>query len=304
MTSYECLYCLKKFKKKSNYSDHIKTVKHNEIILEKLNEFKKQNIDLHKENILLKTENIYKSKELDNYKNSVEKLNKDNEQIKLEKIELLSKFNEQQNEVMNKILDKNINNSNNNKDKLLYDKEKEKSISSLTYANIHFANAPPLFKIDNFRINDYDYNIKEEKEKLLNMIMNYHENKILYKLLGDHIIKFYKKTDQKQQSFHSTDCSRLTYIVKELIENVNKWIQDKNGIIISNKIIKPLIDKCVELLMEFQTKLTQELIIDLDNIDKRIYSILDIISSIDKGELADEVNKYIAPYFTVTKLIE
>ncbi len=295
MTLYECIYCLKNFKKKSNYSDHIKTLKHNEIILNKLNDLKKQNIELHKENILLKTENIYKSKELENYKNSIEKLNKDNDSVKLEKIELLSKFNEQQNEVLNKILD-----SNNNNRIEKYDK----NVSSLTYANTHFSNAPPLFKIDNFRINDYDYNIKEEKEKLLNIIMNYHENKILHKLLGDHIIKFYKKTDQTQQSFHSTDCSRLTYIVKELIEDVNKWIQDKNGIIISNKIIKPLIDKCVELLMEFQTKLTQELIIDMDKIDKRIYSILDIISSIDKGELADEVNKYIAPYFTVTKMIE
>ncbi len=335
MNNFNCIICDLNFAQLANLKSHYLSVKHinkslknykqlkeknNELLnininLEKENnkiknefdEIKKNNdiinkinIQLTQENLLLKTKNINNEKIIEEKNNKIKVHNITVSKLNTKINELSKKLDEEYNKKDNIIKDQiNILNKFAEKEEI-----KDVGMSALTYANKYYTNAPALLRISNYQINDYDLTNPEEKEKLLNTIINYHDNKTLHRLLGDHIIKYYKKTNPEDQSFHSTDCSRLTYIVRDIVENAGKWIQDRNGIIVSDKIIKPIVEKCVEMLIELQTQLTKELAANLNKIDKRIYNILEIISSIDKGEMVNEINKYIAPYFSLQKLIK
>ncbi len=90
--------------------------------------------------------------------------------------------------------------------------------SSINYVNQHYQDAPPLEKITNFVINGIDTNDASQHDKFIGDVIYYHNNKILHQLLGDHIISIYKKTDLSKQSFHTTDTSRLNYVVR-IFEN-------------------------------------------------------------------------------------
>jgi hypothetical protein len=90
--------------------------------------------------------------------------------------------------------------------------------SSINYVNEHYQDAPPLEKITNFVINGIDTNDASQHDKFIGDVIYYYNNKILHQMLGDHIISIYKKTDLSKQSFHTTDTSRLNYVVR-LFEN-------------------------------------------------------------------------------------
>jgi len=168
-------------------------------------------------------------KHLDKLKviNDIEIIKKENQELKQKLADkekemqqkLLEKENEKLEEV-NKILKeqsgKIINNTQNN----------TINIGSINYVNEHFKDAPPLEKITNFIINGIDTNDASQHDKFIDDIIYYNKNKILHQLLGDHIVDLYKKNDLNKQSFHTTDTSRLNYVVR-IIENSNELVDQQ-----------------------------------------------------------------------------
>ena len=86
--------------------------------------------------------------------------------------------------------------------------------NNMSYVNKHFKNAPPLKKISDYTINGIDLDDDTQIDKLTENIIYSYKNKCLHKLIGDHIVKHYKKDDLKLQSFHATDIARRKYLVK------------------------------------------------------------------------------------------
>ena len=117
----------------------------------------------------------------------------------------------------------------------------------------------------------------------------------------NHIIKCYKKENPEEQSFHTTDCSRLNYIVRDLMENALSWSVDKNGIKICSSIIKPLIEKCINSLLEHQKELLDEMSLGNYQSKETVQTIINVLITIDKGSLESDINKYIAPFFNLHK---
>ena len=206
---FECKICNYSTEVKSNINRHNKSEKH----LEKI----KNNIEISKNNNSsnsLQKENNELKEQLNNYKLNMETLKKEYElKIQQKDIEIQQKEIEKL-ESINKILIEhktintynkiNINSHNNSAHSYVVDKFKE---------------APPLKKIDNFKIDGLDPNNKEELPKFIDNIIYSSKNKSLDSLLGNHLVKIYKKNNLEEQSFHSTDVSRLNYIVK-LTENL------------------------------------------------------------------------------------
>ncbi len=189
---YICEYCDYSTIDKGNYSHHKKSKKH----LAKLDQIKIQDYyTIKKENDELKMKLVETEKKL---------LEKENE-----KLEAINKIYQEQ-------AAKCINNTQNN----------TINIGTLNYINSQFPNAPPLEKITNFVINGIDTNDASQHDKFIGDIIYHHNNKILHTFLGDHIVKLYKKTDQTQQSFHTTDTSRLNYAVR-IVDNVDMY--DSSG---------------------------------------------------------------------------
>ena len=231
------------------------------------------------EDIAIKLEYSEKEKEL--YKKSEK-----------EKSELLNNFMVNANVLLNKASDNT---------KITAQAMQSVSVSALKYANDKFKNAPALLPLENFNINNLDFDNQEDRAQLIETLIYNAKQKSLDKLLGDHIIKVYKKENPANQSFHVTDCSRLNFIVRELIENALIWSVDKNGIKICSSIVKPLIEKCINILLDHQKELLSLLGQGQLNKQYDIEIIIELLMSIDKGYLENDINKYIAPYFNLEK---
>ena len=263
--NYSCKNCDFSTNHKSSFYRHTKT-----------------HTKTHNNNLSIKLE--YAEKEVEIFK-----------KLEKEKSEMLNNFMNNANILLNKAHDNT---------KITTQAMHNVSMSAIKYANEKFKNTPALLPLKNFNINNLDFNNKEDKKQLIEIMIYNSRHKSLDKLLGDHIISNYKKKKLEDQPFHTTDCSRLNYIVREveeLIENALIWSIDKNGIKICSSIIKPLIKKCINPLLEYQKEL-------LDEMSKGDYTkqpdvelIINLIISIESGILETEINKYIAPYFNLDK---
>ena len=269
---YVCSNCDFEFKHHSSYYRHKKTC--NSQTNESIQELK------------LKLAFAEKEKEL------LKKIEKEKNEIIKEKSELLNTFMANANTIINKAQDNT---------QITAQAMQNLSVSALKYANDKFKDAPALLPLENFKIKNLDYENEEEKRQLTEILVYNAKQKSLDKLLGDHIVKEYKKDDPKEQSFHTTDSSRLNYIVRELIKDAYSWSIDKNGIKICTSIVKPLIDKCIGILLDHQKELLSNM--STGNFAKQedVQLIINVLMSIDRGSLESDINKYIAPYFNLDK---
>jgi hypothetical protein len=282
-----CSDCNKIFKHDSSYYRHKKTCMHNNSEDQFEIKLKLEFAEKEKE-MLMKLEFSEKEKEM------FKKLEQEKSEILKEKTQLLNTFMANANHIINRAQDNT---------KITAQAMQTVSVSALKYANDKFKDAPELIPILNFNINDLNFDNEEDKKQLTEILIYNAKQKSLDKLLGDHIVKCYKKDNPEEQSFHTTDCSRLNYIVRNLIENALNWAVDKSGIKICSSIVKPLIEKCINLLLEYQ----RELIDDMTEGDytnkEKVQTILALLMSIDKGSLESDINKYIAPFFNLNKNI-
>jgi hypothetical protein len=176
------------------------------------------------------------------------------------------------------------------------------NISVKNYLQQNYPNAPHLESIIEPEKIKYD---QHDDEFIDALVYNYN-NKILDKYIGDFLIKCYKKDDPSKQSMWSSDISRLTYVIKELLSNNQSiWNHDYKGIKIKEYIIRPLLRYIKEYVDEYwMSNLDQFKNTDIKKINKfsKIYNSLHMIKKdIDNDILTDEIVKYIAPNFYIKK---
>ena len=224
-----------------------------------------------------------------------------NTQHKLEKEKLKNDYEQKQNELLINI----IKNTTKTTEKAL--KITDKTISAIKYANEHFKNAPILTPINNFNMLDYDLTNEEDKKLLIETLLYHYRKNSIHKVFGDHIVSIYKKDNLEDQSMHTTDTSRMNYIIKiSKDENNNaKWYTDKNGVVICDVIIEKLINHYVDLLKWYQKILLEELSLNPGTIQlekqQKIENILGMLMDVDNGQLIKNTNRYIAPFFNLDK---
>ena len=213
MVQHTCKLCNFYTGYKSNYDKHLFTQKHiqnkqnsktvniintdnsgNNIVIDKINNLAKQNDEL---------STIQNTK--------IEELCKQNEELR-KKIEQLEKTNNQ------------------NTNKIVKEARAIKK-SILTILNTNFKDTPSIdyIKEEDFRLElelEYKAKINDKEDKLFMRIFNDYEKKKLVKTLGDLILKFVKKEDQKIQPVFNIDSARGNYATK--IEDC--WFNDKNGL--------------------------------------------------------------------------
>ncbi len=278
----ECPFCKILIKHKSSFSRH-----------KKLCSEKNKENETYNDKLLNKIEILEKEKELERREKELyQKLEKEKSDLLREKSDMLNTFMVNANNLLNKTVDNT---------KVTAEAMKSVSMSAIKYANEKFKNAPALLPIENFNINNLDFDDEEDKKKLVEILIYNAKQKSLDKLLGDHIVKQYKKEKPEEQMFHTTDCSRLNYIVRQLMEDALIWSVDKSGIEICSSIIKPLIKKCIDTLLEHQKYLLSEMGKGDLNKQTDVELIISILMSIDSGLLESDINKYIAPFFNLNK---
>ena len=223
-----------------------------------------------------------------------------NTQHELEKEKLKNEYEQKQNEILINL----IKNTTKTTEKAL--KITDKTISAIKYANEHFKNAPILTPINNFNMLDYDLTNEEDKKILIETLLYHYRKNSVHKVFGDHIVSIYKKDNLADQCMHTTDTSRMNYIIKISKDANNaKWYTDKNGVVICDVIIEKLINHYVNLLKWYQKKLIDDLNINPGILQpdkqQKIENILGMLMDVDNGQLIKNTNRYIAPFFNLDK---
>lgn len=179
------------------------------------------------------------------------------------------------------------------------------SMSTLSYVMSTYKDAPALDKMENYACIQYDG--KNKKINLYDMMFTHQDKGTLHTYLGDFLIDVYKKDNPEDQSLWISDTSRLTYIIRELIDKTPDWNVDKKGVKTTTYIIEPFLEYTREILDKYNKKndLKNHLDDSIFQMKQRIENLkmsTHIIFDIKNNELGPKILKYIAPYFHLTKI--
>lgn len=180
-------------------------------------------------------------------------------------------------------------------------------ISVKNYVQQNYPEAPALLPLPDYSAITYDEDTEVVDDDFISTLVYNYNNNCLHKYFGDFIIKYYRTEDPSQQSVWSSDISRLTYVVKELLSN-NKsiWNHDYKGVKTKEYIVLPLlnyiklyIDKFwIDNLDSFKHFKGANTLGKLQNTYNTIYKIK---NDIESDVLSNDIIRYIAPYFRINR---
>ena len=180
----------------------------------------------------------------------------------------------------------------------------KKSVSALTYSIKNYNDAPPIQPITMDEIESFNNNEKN----IIDDVLSSYKHKTLGKYLGDFILKIYKKDDPKNQSIWNADDSRLTYLVKILLNNKSSnWIVDKKGIKTTTYLIEPLLSHIKALLVIYQTNYTTPEIcqnaVELEMLLENSKKIMELVNDIDDGIIGKDILRHISSHLKFNEQI-
>jgi len=180
----------------------------------------------------------------------------------------------------------------------------EKSMSNFNFLNTHYNEAPALTYVTDVS----SLHVDLAEDKVANRIMNEYNNNTLTSFIGKLIVKHYKKKNPKEQSIWNSDNDRLTYMIRTILSeknNQNQWEVDKKGINTTLHIIQPILDHIRKHLKDYietcdvgSRRDSAETVLA---ISRRIETAYKIIVAIKKGEIANDILKYISPRLYIVK---
>jgi len=180
----------------------------------------------------------------------------------------------------------------------------KKSVSALNFIVEKYNNAPPLRKIKDSEYKKLD---TPENDSLEVTLIRKYNVKQLDSYLGGFIVGMYYKKDPSKQSVWTSDTSRLTYFIKQLLKGGDsKWITDKKGVKFKEIVIRPLLDFVAELLNAYTPDMLEEIeksrpIWSMEVILEYQTARTKILMAIDDHSLEDQILKYAAPYLFVDR---
>ena len=185
----------------------------------------------------------------------------------------------------------------------------ERKLSKQQFLDKYLPDNPELNKLE-------DYTIIHQEYKSINTfcrdIIHFYKRKQLHIYLGDFLVGQYCKKDINEQSLFASDVSRLNFLYSsndntKLNNKSNKWINDKNGINIANRIIDPLLDYIHKIIVSF----SKSVVIDIKskklngpqslNSATEILECEHIIALLENDQLKQDIIKHISPYFDIIK---
>jgi hypothetical protein len=250
MLIHTCKKCDFHTEHKYLYDKHCLTIKHNKFINTNncvLCNFKSIYKSVYNKHLLSK-KHINNTKE-----NEQLNINNNNNNVVMDKIDNLSKQNEELKEKIEQL--ERVNNQNTNK---IVKEARAIKKSILTLLNANFKDTPSIAYIneEHFRLEleeEYKRKISDTNNELFIRIFNDYTNKKLIKTLADLILKFVKKQDQKTQSVFNIDSARGNFATK--IEDL--WLNDKSGLQLKKYTLDVIIEYLLKVLDIFGQRLTK-----------------------------------------------
>ena len=114
----------------------------------------------------------------------------------------------------------------------------DKSMDALTFLMTHRKNAPQLKKLTHKKAQE----LLTSEAKLYTHLLHHNEEKTLDQYIGEIILTHIKKKDPDEQSVWNSDVSRLTFLIREIVDESPTWLRDPKGAAFNAKIIVPIIN--------------------------------------------------------------
>jgi hypothetical protein len=194
------------------------------------------------------------------------------------------------------------------------DNKHYKSLNTINFLSTHRNTAPPL---EELTTKTAKLCIEYDNVDLINMCISHQRANVLHTFIGNIIVDCYKKENPKDQSIWNSDVSRLTFIIRDKVKNINmlakgknkiqyinKWIHDKKGVTVNKRVITPIL-KFLRDTLDNYSKTHCESIRVLIRTDpykyaeefEKIGHANKIISSIASGKLAKRISTHIGAQF-------
>jgi hypothetical protein len=308
MSNYECNLCNFVTKKQGNYNRHIKTNKHVEKVIKDTTLVKQEqyrvSVDSHTTPIRLPYDSKKEQIRCEYCDRSFTRCNNLGRHLKS-----CSRKQMQENKLAETITLLNSKLQQTEKESKQFQEENtyhkhllneagglvKKSVSALTYVVNNYGSAPMIELLD---VDDLD-DLEENNKKLVEDVISAYKHKTLDKYLGDSIIKLYKKENPKDQSIWSTDTTRLTYLIKELMVNdSSSWIIDKKGTKTKSYLIDPLLKHIKSLIISYQKNSTNLVTnaVEIEFILETSKNIIKIVNDIDDEVVSNNLLRYISTH--------
>jgi len=183
------------------------------------------------------------------------------------------------------------------------------NMNAITFASIYYNKTLKMNRvnmkakyIDNGirELQDIKILIKEKPELseqyIAEKLIFLYSNKTLVNFICNVIKDIYKTEKSMDQTFWSSDVSRLIYIIRTTIKNKNIWIYDKKGIKIKELIIDPLLNEIINILTNYITKIKEVVLINNAEV---------IINELkNKLSFRNQIIKELAPIFYLDRNIK
>lgn len=169
------------------------------------------------------------------------------------------------------------------------------SVSALTFLTKHFKKTPEVKQLTT----DTAKNLLMYEKRLSEYLLYHNDKKTLDRYIGDIVVKYIKKEDPEDQSVWNSDVSRLTYLIRELVNDEHKWITDSNGIKFTEYVITPIVNYVEQYMTEYLNVVSHRETHTVDEQDDKIYTqrrILMLFKTIKKRTFKKDVLEHIAPY--------
>ena len=177
---------------------------------------------------------------------------------------------------------------------LLKTKMAPTNVNNLTYVINNYGAAPELKQLESYT---HIHNAKTMS--ISEVLIMYWQQGTLCKFIGDFLVNEYAKKNGDKQSMWTSDTSRFTYIINELQETGKiKWTMDKKGIKVKKYIVTPLLEY---LRKKLESYVDDNSMKSDTHILIKLKVIIELFNIIDKEILADDIIRYIAPYFCLLK---
>jgi hypothetical protein len=187
------------------------------------------------------------------------------------------------------------------------------SMSTINFLTAHRNSAPPLKELTE---QTAKLCIEYDNDDLVHLCISHQRHNSLHTFIGNIIAECYKTADPKDQSIWNSDVSRLTFIIRDKVKDMNvitkgkttkyvdKWIQDKKGVKVNKKIITPILKFLRDTLDKYSITHSKSIrVLIMTNPFKyaeeaeKIGYANKIISTIASGKLGKRISTHLGAQF-------
>jgi hypothetical protein len=178
-------------------------------------------------------------------------------------------------------------------------KTSNKAMSYLGYITHNYIETPALEAPTQPQIEEIVYKDQSDKTSVEEALIFHYNDGDLVEYIGQGVVELYKKDLPEDQTVWSSDVSRLTYIIREVVGDNNEWVTDKGGIRIGQKLIVPLLEKIYNKVHHYLKSDDFFVYTREGEYSKKMGNIFGIMNEIESKRLEKKINKYIAPHFAI-----